>query len=266
MKTIKKAVRSKPRMTKVEQLLYAGRGYVSKLPKEKTAVLIVSGGLDSIATSARMIEDYGMELFPLHIHRGQTNAVAEEKSVAYFTKYFQKKYGKDKFHKPMQISVNVPPKEFKSDLIPYMKEHGYPMRDPLMHILGVEYAVAASQKYQKKIRTVLCAIMPEDYFPHSTLEGLRSTTLSVCKNMGDWDWNITSPNIDTAISKKMFGKNDEIIWSMERKIPIGKTISCNDACEKTDFLSCGICKSCDRRRYAFEKAGYKDPTVYYNEK
>ena len=86
------------------------------------------------------------------------------------------------------------------------------MRDPIMHLLGVEYAVAASLIYGKKIKTVFCAIVPEDYFPHSTLEGLRTTTLSVCTNMNDWEWLITSPNTDPLLTKKMFSKNDEIIW------------------------------------------------------
>ena len=253
-------------LNRTENILKAKRGYVCRWPKEKTAVMIVSGGLDSTITSARLIEDYGLELFPLHIQRGQTNAVAEEKSVNYFTRYFQNKYGKDKYHKPMHISVNVPPKEFKPDLLPYTKLKGHPMRDPIMHLLGVEYAVAASLISEKKIKTVLCAIVPEDYFPHSTLEGLRATTLSICLNMGDWEWQVTSPNIDPWLSKQMFNKNDEIVWGMKRKMPLGETISCNDASLKTSYLACGSCLSCDRRKAAFKKAGFDDPTIYFNAK
>jgi len=248
----------------IDKFLLKKRGYVSKWPKSKCIVMIVSGGLDSIVTSARLIEDYGLELFPLHIHRGQTNTGAENKSVDYFTEYFQKKYGESKFHTPMKISVNVPSIEFKQDLAPYTKEKGHPMRDPIMQLLGVQYAVAASQKYSKDIRTVYCAIVPEDYFPHSTLQGLRVNTLNVCINTGDWEWQVSSPNIDPLLSSELFGKDQEIKWAMEHEISIGETISCNNASEKTNYLACGNCTSCSRRSEAFSKAGFSDPTKYYD--
>lgn len=250
-------------LTKLEKYLYTKRGYISKFPKNKKVVMVISGGLDSIITSAKLIEENNMELFPLHISRGQTNSIAEEKSVDFFTKYFQKKYGKNKFHALQKISTNIPPKEFKSDLLPYTKVNGHPMRDPIMHLLAIEYAVAISQKYNTEVKTVYCAIVPEDYFPHSTLDGLRANTINVCTNMNDWDWQISSPNIDKYLFTRPFGKLKEIKWALKRNIPIGKTISCNDACDKTNFLACGHCKSCFRRNSVFIKLGFNDPTKYY---
>jgi len=250
-------------LTQSENYLKLKRGFVSRFPKNKKIVMIISGGLDSVVTSARLIEDYGLELFPLHIRRGQTNSVAENKSVDYFTKYFQKRYGKSKFHTPQKISVNVPPTEFKSELLPYTRVKGHPMRDPIMHLLAVEYAVAASQKVDEDIKTVYCAIVPEDYFPHSSLDGLRANTINTCINMGDWEWQISSPNIDPYLSKDPFGKSEEITWAISRNIPVGKTISCNEASEKTNYLACGKCKSCFRRNSAFTGLGFKDPTKYY---
>lgn len=250
--------------TKLEKYLEENRGYLSKIPDNKKAVMIISGGLDSIVTSARLIEEYGMELFPLHIHRGQTNTVAENRSVSFFTRYFQKRYGSDKFHTPGKISVNIPPKEFKKDLIDYTKSKGHPMRDPIMHLLAVEYAVAVSQKIDGAVKSIYCAIVPEDYFPHSTLEGLRANTINTCINMGDWQWQISSPNIDPYLTKELFGKYEEIQWGTERNIPIGKTISCNNASKKTSYLACGDCSSCKRRHEAFLRVGVQDPTEYHN--
>lgn len=250
-------------MTDLEKILQDKRQYVSRFPLNKKAVMVISGGLDSIATSARLIEDFDLELFPLHISRGQTNSVAESEAVDYFTKYFQDRYGEDKFHNPQRISVSVPPSEFKKDLLPYTKAKGHPMRDPIMHLLAVQYAVSVSQKTNAEIKTVYCAIVPEDYFPHSSLEGLRANTVSTCINMDDWDWQISSPNIDPYLCQKPFGKKEEIAWCLEREIPIGKTISCNDASEKTGHLACGICKSCDRRHAAFVDLGLTDPTEYH---
>jgi len=247
----------------LDHLLQKQRGYVSKYPENKKAVIVISGGLDSITLSAYLIEEKGMELFPLHIQRGQTNSVAEDRAVDYFTKFFQEKYGKHRFHKPVKIATNIPPQEFKSDLFPYTKRAGHPMRDPLIHLLGVEYAVAASQKFKTDIKTVFCAIVPEDYFPHSTLGGLRANTINTCINMGDWGWQITSPNIDPFLTVDLIGKEEEIVWAMKHDIPIERTVSCNEANERTNFLPCGTCSSCKRRREAFQSAGFEDSTIYY---
>lgn len=252
------------RLTYPEKLLLSKRGYISKFPKNKRAVIIISGGLDSTVTAARLIEDFDFELFPLHIHRGQTNWIAEDKSVDFFTKIFQKRYGQEKFHSPSKISVNIPPKEFKQDLLSYTKIKGYPMRDPIMQLLGVEYAVATSQKFHKSVKTVYCSIVPGDYFPHCTLEGLRANTLNTCINMDDWDWQITSPNLDPYLTELLFGKTEEIKWALSHHIPIELTVSCNYATEKTNFLACGKCKSCIRRYSSFKKTGFKDPTKYFH--
>lgn len=253
----------KGKLTEFEKYLEEKRGYVSRFPKNKKVVMIISGGLDSISTSARLIEEYDMELFPLHIHRGQTNSAAENRSVDFFTKYFQKRYGENKFHKPEKISVNVPPKEFKSDLFPYTKLKGHPMRDPIMHLLAVQYAVAVSQKFNTYVKTVFYAMVPDDPFPHNSLNGLRVNTINTCVNMNDWNWQISSPNIDPYLTKKLFNKSEEIKWAVERNIPIDKTTSCYNATKDTYYLACGECKSCYRRHLAFIKLGLKDSTKYY---
>lgn len=255
----------KKTMSDFEKMLLDKRGYVSKYPDNNIVVMIISGGLDSIATTARLIEEQGLEVYPLHIHRGQTNSIAENNSVDFFTKFFQDRYGENKFHTPQKIVVNIPPTEFKHDILPYTKQKGHPMRDPIMHLVAVEYAVAISQRIHRDIKTIYCAIVPEDYFPHSTLDGLRVNTLNTCINMGDWDWQISSPNMDPYLTDSFFGKAEEIKWTVDRNIPIGQTISCNDANEKTKNLACGICKSCFRRHSAFLSLGMQDPTEYYEE-
>lgn len=254
------------KLTWSEKLLLKKRGFVSRLPENKKAVIVVSGGLDSTVTSARLIEDFSFELFPLHIHRGQTNSSAENRSVDFFTKFFQKKYGEDKFHSPQKISVNIPPTEFKAELTSYSKSKGHPMRDPIILLLGVEYAVAVSEKLGIKLRTVYSANVGDDPFPHCTLEGLRMNTINTCVNMNDWEWQISSPNVDSFLIERQFGKIEEIVWAREHKIPVEETTSCYQTSEKTNFTACGTCKSCQRRHAAFIAAGFADPTVYYDNK
>ncbi len=249
-------------LSEIEKIFLEKRGYISAFPENKKAVVVLSGGLDSVIMAAFLIKEKGMELFPLHVIRGQSNSVAEERSVDFFTKFFQERYGNN-FHSPEKIKVNVPPKEFKQDILPYMKKNGHPMRDPIIHLLAVEYAVAISQKHNVDVKTIFCNIGPEDPFPHTSLIGLRANTFNTCINMNDWGWLITSPNIDKLLLKDSMGKKEEIIWATQNNIPIEKTISCYVADEKTEFLACGACISCMRRKSAFLESGVKDSTKYY---
>ena len=45
------------------KLLLDKRGWISKLPENKKAVILVSGGYDSMITAARLVKDYEIELF-----------------------------------------------------------------------------------------------------------------------------------------------------------------------------------------------------------
>lgn len=75
------------------ELLLDKRGWISKLPENKKAVILVSGGYDSMITAARLIKDHEMELFPVYIDRGSRNRDGELASVEFFTNYFQKTFG-----------------------------------------------------------------------------------------------------------------------------------------------------------------------------
>ena len=75
------------------KLLLDKRGWISKLPENKKAVILISGGYDSMITAARLIKDYEIELFPVYIDRGSRNRDGELASVEFFTNYFQKTFG-----------------------------------------------------------------------------------------------------------------------------------------------------------------------------
>lgn len=245
-----------------EKILQENRGYVSKWPEDKSAVLIISGGLDSITMAAKLLKD-GFTLYPLHIERGQTNFIAEHDSIERFAKIFNDQYP-GKFKEVVYIKLNIPPKEFKEDLIPYTKEHGHPLRDTMLQMAAVQFG-ASLQSKGVIVRTVFCAVMPEDYFPHSKIESMRATNVAVCQNMDDWRWLITSPNVDPYLEPVAIDKPTEIRWAHNNNLPIGYTISCNVATEDTNLLNCGSCSSCDRRREAFATAGVIDETEYFSD-
>lgn len=250
-------------MNPYEQILFDKRGYVSKWPEDKQAVLIISGGLDSIIMAKRLLKD-GFTVYPLHIERGQTNFEAERKSIEIFSQLF-KAENPDQYKDTYYIKLNIPPKEFKDDLIPYTKEHGHPLRDTMLQMAAVQYAVSL-QSQDKIVRTVFCAVMPEDNFPHSNIESIRATNVAVCQNTDDWRWLISSPNIDNFLEKTPIDKPTEIKWASDNNLSVELTVSCNVATKDTDLLNCGSCSSCDRRREAFATASVLDKTEYYSDK
>lgn len=245
-----------------EAILMDKRGYVSRWPKDKVTVLILSGGLDSVIMAARLM-DMGFTIYPLHIERGQTNFRAERASIERFTKIFNRRFP-GKFKATTYIKLNIPPTEFKPDLAEYTKKSGHPLRDTMLQMAAVQFAVSLRSR-NILVKTVFCAVMPEDYFPHSNLTSIRATNVAVCQNTGDWDWLISSPNIDKYLEKEPITKPKEIEWAENHGIPIEYTVSCNDASPDTDNLNCGNCSSCARRKEAFINAGVDDRTQYYED-
>ena len=241
------------KLKEYENILKSNRGWVSRWPKK--AVFIFSGGMDSTSTIARLLSEKRVEIFPLFINRGQTNIKHERTSVKFFNQLFEDKYPK-LYHKLVEIKINVPPTELKNALFPYTRQHGHPLRNTILQMLGVQYAISLLSS-NRKIKTVFCAQVPNDPFPHSTLTSLRVNTINVCDSLNEWDWQITSPNMDPLLSKD-YGKIEMIRWSFENDIPLGKTRSCYSSNTK----HCGVCLTCSRRKKAFKAASVKDETLY----
>lgn len=244
-----------------EQILLDKRGSISKWPENKMAVIILSGGLDSVIMTSRLLEE-GFTLYPLHIERGQMNFEAERKSIEYFTKFFNQNYP-GRFKQVAYIKINVPPVEIKENLVPYTKKHGHPLRDTMLQMAAVQYATSLLSE-NADVRTIFCAVMPEDYFSHSKIESIRATNVAICQNMDDWRWLITSPNVDPYLEPTPIDKPSEITWAYNHSLPIEHTVSCNIATKETELLNCGTCSSCKRRQEAFGKANVPDKTRYFS--
>lgn len=245
-------------VTIYESILLKKRGWVTNWPKK--AVFIYSGGMDSTCTIAKIIEEKKVEIYPLFIDRGQTNVEFERQSAKYFESFFIDKY-KNQFHCLKEIKIDVPPEEIKKELKTYSFKYGYPLRNTLMQMVGVQYAVSLLNR-NIQINSVFCAQVFDDPFPHSTLAALRATTVAVCQNLGEWGWQITSPNIDPFIETDLFSKKEMIQWASKRGFPIEKTRSCYTS----NKVHCGVCLSCLRRQSAFKEANVKDKTKYLERK
>lgn len=251
-----------------ENILLKQRGWISKIPDNKTAVMLVSGGMDSISTSARLIQDYDLELFPLYIERGAKNEESEKLSLEFFTKFFRKKYGNNKFNDIFYINLSLPPKEIKNDLQYYANtlKLFYPLRDSMLNYIAVQYLI--SLKYSKNIdiNTVFNATIYSDgkLNPNATLEINRINTINSCEATKNWNLQITSPNIDKYITDIFFNKKEEIEWCLSNNIPIENSITCwNPIKQNNSFYHCGECETCKRRKQSFIEANIKDLTKYF---
>lgn len=243
----------------LEKCLFNIRGYIFKMPKPGTPVVVgMSGGADTTTTTAILMHEFGLVVYPFFINRGQRVYKYEKESVEFFSELFSKKYGK-LFHRPIEISVPIPASEIKNDLTNKLRHGvGHPMRNSIIAEYGVQYAYSLENK-GVHARDIFCSVVSSDgnYMYHSTLTALRSQMLHIVTDMGDPEWQITS----IAIEKELgfyFDKDVLVKWAHEHKLPLEKTRTCVESGE----IHCGICECCYDRKRSFEEAGIPDRTKY----
>src|SRR5690606_38394950 len=79
------------------------------------------------------------------------------------------------------IDAQVPPVELKAHMPKKrLSKIGHPMRNAMLQSYGVQYATAMSYKDDLSIRTVYCAISPDDTLPHCSLVACRAQTVLTC--------------------------------------------------------------------------------------
>lgn len=248
---------------KIEEILINERGYVVNLKKNDSVVLLVSGGLDSTITMAYIIEKYDINVYPLFIKRGARAEAKELESAQYYVEFYKKKYGnkiKDLF---ILNDEDIPAKQLKSD---FPQERisaiGHPLRNSTLQNYAVMYATYVNAKYNENIRTIFTGSVGDDTTcPELSILSLRSQTLNVCINLGDWNWQITSPLIDLELTNKTIFKRDLILWAKENQIPLDKTRTCVSNTEIAD----GTCNECKRRLKVFRDLGLKDEVEYLSD-
>ena len=245
-------------LLKINQLFLHRRGYVSRVPKNEDVVFIVSGGLDSSISLDLVIREWGVNVYPLFVRRNARATKFEEESAMYFVNYFQKKYPKHMQNLEI-VETEVPPLQFKKYSEPdRLQKLGHPMRNVVLQSLGVQYAQKLRAVSAPTLHTVLTSTVGDDSFPHSSLQALRSTNLSVCIDTGDWEWLVTSPLIDSEYDNRPLFKRDLIMYAVKNKIPMDMTRTCIEA----DKIPDGTCSECLGRLRAFKEAGVIDPLKY----
>lgn len=267
----------------VEAFFLKKRGYVFKMPKPGTAVvLMLSGGLESTIIWGLLLKKYKLNVYPLFLYRGSKRKDQEKKSVSYFSKYFASKYP-EIYHDPKQYSVNVPPpeleKEFKNPDIffhPSRKlehldtssnlsqiDYNYGILPFTLVFYGVAYANYLYDHHNIKCRTIFCGVASGDgnFVASQTFSALRASLYSACIATNTYDWQIAAPAFEKEIGHWL-EKSDLIKLGHSIGLPLEHTWSCY----RSGNLQCGDnCLTCKFRRMSFEKARVKDKTHYENQ-
>jgi 7-cyano-7-deazaguanine synthase len=240
----------------IESYLIKKRGFVFKLPKPNSpAIILATGGLDSVIASFLLMKYFHLKLYPLFINWGQKNLKQEKRAFNFFVKYFSQKYP-DLYQKPQIINSHIPAKEiFKT------RDDVVILRNTNFAIHGVEYANYLERTKNIKTKHIFINTVASDgvMCPDTTLTAIRSTNLNICANEGNFSWQVSS----LAIEKELgfyFDKKDLIPLVNESDIPLEKTWSCY----QSGNIQCGECFTCWGRKLGFEAANIPDKTIYFN--
>lgn len=98
------------------------RGYVVKMPRKgESVVACLSGGQDSVANTGILLKEFGLNVYPFFINRGQSNYKHEKKAVDYFNRFYKNKFPK-LYHNYKEITAMTPGAEYKDLLRKTIKE------------------------------------------------------------------------------------------------------------------------------------------------
>ena len=248
-----------------DNILKSKRGYVVKMPqKGESVVVCLSGGQDSVANIGILLKEFGLNVYPFFINRGQSNYQYEKKSADYFNRFYKKRFPKI-YHSYKEITVMTPGTEYKDllrktkrmmDDIPLSHNISYPARGPIVFLTGMEYGYSLKAN-GVDIKTLFASNMSSDFSYHCSQTWVRLMNILFCQILNDWSWQFISLPIETAFGN-YFDKDVFIKWASENDVPLYKARTC----VKSFDIECGDCPTCWDRRRGYKEAGVKDLTKY----
>jgi len=222
------------------------------IKKKKTAIVLVSGGMDSALTAAFAFRDYNLAF--LHVNYGQKTEKRELKAFKdiadfYGVKkrlvvdigYLKKIGGSSLTDKKIIVSkADLKSKNIPSSYVPFRNAN----------IL----AIATSWAEVIKAEKIYIGAVEEDSSGYPDCRKKFFESYNKMINLG------TKPGTKIEIVTPIIGfnKKEIVLKSLELKSPIHLTWSCY----KNNDIACGVCDSCALRLRGFQMAGIKDPVSY----
>ena len=226
------------------------------MAQDKTAVVLLSGGLDS-ATTVAIAKDDGYNVIALTFNYGQRHSVEVEHA-----KGLAKIFGISK-----HIVVNIPSEIFTSSLVvgsdEVVPKGGTDESEipntyvPGRNILFLSYALSLAES--QGATAIYLGANAVDY---SGYPDCRPDFFQAYEKMALEGTKVGVEGNPIAIKVPLLHlkKSDIIIKGTELGVDYSKTHSCYDPSE--DGASCGECDSCLIRKAGFKEAGVPDPTRY----
>lgn len=219
---------------------------------KKSAVVLVSGGMDSCLTAAYAFKKY--EPAFLHINYGQRTEKRELKAFNDIADFYGVKYRMTadinhlkKIGGSSLTDLNI--EVSKADLHSKSVPSSYvPFRNANMLAIAVSWAEVISAE-----RIFIGAVEEDSSGYPDCRESFFRAFNKVIKNGIK---NTSKLKIETPIIH--FSKKDIVLKSFEMNAPLHLTWSCY----KNSTFACGECDSCALRLRGFRLAGRKDPVKY----
>lgn len=219
---------------------------------KKSAVVLVSGGMDSCLTAAYAFKKY--EPAFLHINYGQRTEKRELKAFNDIADFYGVKYrmtadinNLKKIGGSSLTDLNI--EVSKADLHSKSVPSSYvPFRNANMLAIAVSWAEVISAE-----RIFIGAVEEDSSGYPDCRESFFRAFNKVIKNGIK---NTSKLKIETPIIH--FSKKDIVLKSFEMNAPLHLTWSCY----KNSTFACGECDSCALRLRGFRLAGRKDPVKY----
>ena len=203
-------------------------------------VLTWSGGIDSTSLIPILIQEQGVEVFPIYVDWGITT----KREIAVIRRYeriFRERYGNKLHDLFITDRCVIPPKNLQEF---YTREQvskkGLPLRNSNFANLAAIYAHAMD------INTVIVGSNKTDRFPDNSLEfwTAKQVELRIA---------LERPNFQILPLLKIidFGKKESILYCYNLGIDLRYTWSCWGNAKQ----ECGECPSCKSKMKAYQEAG-----------
>ncbi len=222
---------------------------------KELAVVLVSGGMDSLVTAAIANESHESLAF-LHLNYGQNTEDKEYECFQKIAQFYDVPAARQKviditFLKQIGGSsltddkINVKKYEGDSEEIP---DSYVPFRNTHIISMAVSWAEVIGAK------KIYIGAVEEDSsgYPDCRPSYYQAMNALIKQGTKDGDIEVITPVI--ALSKDQIVKK-----AVELKAPIESSWSCYEKEDK----ACGICDSCALRLRGFQKAGLEDPIAYH---
>ncbi len=220
----------------------------------KKAIILLSGGLDSLTTLA-IAKQQGFKCYALHVIYGQRHA-----SETHAAKKIADFHQVESFRQ-----INIDMSWLKSSAltnhsltIPEQRTEGIPVTYvPARNTIMMSLAVAWAETVEAN--DIFLGVNAVDYsgYPDCRPEYIKAyetmVNLGIKSAVEGEPFHIHTPLIQLS-------KEDIILKGLMLGIDYSMSVSCYQA--DADGRACGKCDSCDLRQKGFEKAGVKDPTLY----